>query len=184
MDKNQALDLALKTLEALQTHGGGVVLMTPECEFNLPKITETIKQARAETERDYKCEIARLTDCLKKANTQAEHFEREWYLRGDEIERLMAHPAPVQEAETLTLQEIWNAAGGNPEINPTKEEVLDALKTLNEICDDVEETDPTKTVEYMWATISEYESDLGFKVSEATKTGWHIARTLVQKEVV
>jgi hypothetical protein len=48
--------------------------------------------AEAQPGRDYKCEIARLTDCLKKANTQAEHFEREWYLRGDEIERLMAQP--------------------------------------------------------------------------------------------
>lgn len=30
----------------------------------------------------------RLTEALLKANAQAEHFEREWYLRGDEIERL------------------------------------------------------------------------------------------------
>ena len=29
-------------------------------------------------------EIERLTQALKKANDQAEHFEREWYLRGDE----------------------------------------------------------------------------------------------------
>ena len=35
-------------------------------------------------------EIERLTQALKKANDQAEHFEREWYLRGDEIERLRA----------------------------------------------------------------------------------------------
>ncbi len=35
-------------------------------------------------------EVERLTDCLKRANHQAEHFEREWYLRGDEIERLEA----------------------------------------------------------------------------------------------
>ncbi len=33
-------------------------------------------------------ENERLTECLKKANAQAEHFEREWYLRGDEVERL------------------------------------------------------------------------------------------------
>lgn len=37
-----------------------------------------------ELERENK----RLTDALIKANAQAEHFEREWYLRGDEIERL------------------------------------------------------------------------------------------------
>jgi hypothetical protein len=33
-------------------------------------------------------EIARLTTCLKAANDQAEHFERVWYLRGYENERL------------------------------------------------------------------------------------------------
>lgn len=33
-------------------------------------------------------EIERLTAALGKANSQAEHFEREWYLRGDELERL------------------------------------------------------------------------------------------------
>lgn len=31
-------------------------------------------------------EIERLTACLNKANDQAEHFEREWYLRGDRLE--------------------------------------------------------------------------------------------------
>ncbi len=29
-----------------------------------------------------------LRACLAKANAQAEHFEREWYLRGDELECL------------------------------------------------------------------------------------------------
>lgn len=32
-------------------------------------------------------EIAHLRNELKKANEQTEHFEREWYLRGDAIER-------------------------------------------------------------------------------------------------
>lgn len=35
-------------------------------------------------------EIERLTANIKKANDQAEYFERHWYLRGDEIERLRA----------------------------------------------------------------------------------------------
>lgn len=35
-------------------------------------------------------EIERLTGCLEKANIQAEKFEREWYLRGDEIDALKA----------------------------------------------------------------------------------------------
>jgi septal ring factor EnvC (AmiA/AmiB activator) len=34
--------------------------------------------------------IAALTASLKAANNNHEHFEREWYLRGDEIERLTA----------------------------------------------------------------------------------------------
>ena len=33
-------------------------------------------------------EIVRLTECLKTANKNHEHFEREWYLRGDAIEKL------------------------------------------------------------------------------------------------
>ena len=40
-------------------------------------------------ERDtLRAEVERLTGCLARANSQAEHFEREWYLRGDEVERL------------------------------------------------------------------------------------------------
>ena len=34
-----------------------------------------------------RAEKDRLTACLEKANINAENFEREWYLRGDEIER-------------------------------------------------------------------------------------------------
>lgn len=37
-----------------------------------------------ELERENK----RLTEALLKANSQTEYFEREWYLRGDAIERL------------------------------------------------------------------------------------------------
>lgn len=46
-------------------------------------------------------EIERLTECLRKANAQAEHFEREWYLRGDIMER--------QEARIDSLQEDLSA---------------------------------------------------------------------------
>jgi ABC-type transport system involved in cytochrome bd biosynthesis fused ATPase/permease subunit len=35
-------------------------------------------------------EVERLTRVVRKANNQTEHFERCWYLRGDEIERLRA----------------------------------------------------------------------------------------------
>ena len=43
-------------------------------------------------------ENARLRDALKQANDQAEHFEREWYLRGDVLEMattaLLEHGSP------------------------------------------------------------------------------------------
>lgn len=35
-------------------------------------------------------EIKRLTGCLAKANANHEHFEREWYLSGDQIDSLTA----------------------------------------------------------------------------------------------
>ena len=38
----------------------------------------------------------RLTTCLEKANSNAEHFEREWYLRGDELDTLRAQLAEAQ----------------------------------------------------------------------------------------
>lgn len=36
-------------------------------------------------------ECERLTGALNQANEQAEHFEREWYLLGDECEKLRQH---------------------------------------------------------------------------------------------
>ncbi len=42
--------------------------------------------------------IASLEAALKKANDQAEHFEREWYLRGDAIEKLEADRKMLREA--------------------------------------------------------------------------------------
>ena len=53
---------------------------------------------------DLQTEIDRLTECLKKANAQAEHFERECYLRGDEIEALKA-AAPAQAVDALPVPE-------------------------------------------------------------------------------
>ena len=54
-------------------------------------------------ECELRTEIARLTNCLSRVNAQAEHFEREWYLRGDEIERLKAQPEqePVATVESV-----------------------------------------------------------------------------------
>ena len=43
-----------------------------------------------------RAEKDRLATCLEKANINAEHFEREWYLRGDELDTLRAQLAEAQ----------------------------------------------------------------------------------------
>ena len=43
-----------------------------------------------------RAEKDRLTTCLEKANISTEHFEREWYLRGDELDNLRAQLAEAQ----------------------------------------------------------------------------------------
>jgi hypothetical protein len=64
-------------------------------------------------------ECERLKDALKRANGLAEHFERAWYLRGDEIEELQA---PMQEPVAIPdCGEAGHADGacGNRECLPS-----------------------------------------------------------------
>lgn len=46
-------------------------------------------------------------------------------------------PAAAQ-AETLTLQEAWEAAGGNPGIKPSRDDVLTTLRMLDRVCDEAD----------------------------------------------
>jgi hypothetical protein len=63
-----------------------------------PDCTRSHPHEEMSKECELRTEIARLTNCLKRANAQAEHLEREWYLRGNEIERLTAQlKEPEQE---------------------------------------------------------------------------------------
>jgi hypothetical protein len=48
----------------------------------------------------------------------------------------LATPAPVAQGDTITVQEAWEAAGGNPGIKATKSELLDALSMLDKVCDE------------------------------------------------
>lgn len=49
---------------------------------------QTGNQLVSATPAEYVAEIERLSSALRTANANHERFEREWYLRGDEIERL------------------------------------------------------------------------------------------------
>ncbi len=48
-------------------------------------------------------------------------------------------PAEQKESATITIQEAWEAAGGNPGIKATKEELIAALKLLDKVCDEAEQ---------------------------------------------
>lgn len=50
---------------------------------------QTVEQLQA-TVAEQALEIKRLTGCLAKANANHKHFEREWYLSGDQIATLTA----------------------------------------------------------------------------------------------
>ena len=59
----------------------------------------------ADTIDNLRAEKDRLMTCLEKANISTEHFEREWYLRGDELDNLRA-----QLAEARRNAERWDRA--------------------------------------------------------------------------
>jgi hypothetical protein len=79
----------------------------PVCKYgdeNCPAIPKVKAQPEQEPVGCAECE--RLKDALKRANGLAEHFERAWYLRGDEIEQLNAQP----EQEPVAWR-VWNPDG-------------------------------------------------------------------------
>lgn len=76
--------ISMHTQTVMMSYG----VQTPQTlRDHLDKLERELAETKAREER--------LTACLKKANDQAEHFERNWYLRGHEIERLRTH---IQEA--------------------------------------------------------------------------------------
>jgi hypothetical protein len=51
-------------------------------------------------------------------------------------------PAEQKESATITIQEAWEAAGGNPGIKATKEDLIFALQTLDQVCDEADQLAP------------------------------------------
>ena len=63
-------------------------------------------------ERDaLRVEVERLTECLHRANAQAEHFEREWYLRGEEVDALCAKIAAMERQEPVGVLHVGSYYG-------------------------------------------------------------------------
>jgi hypothetical protein len=51
-------------------------------------------------------------------------------------------PAEQKESATIPIQEAWEAAGGHPGIKATKEDLIFALQTLNQVCDEADQLAP------------------------------------------
>ena len=84
----------------------------------------------------------RLTACLEKANISTEHFEREWYLRGDELDTLRAQLAEAQK-DSDRLDWIEQNANMGVAINRLKH-ITDLSRLVYEVAvDDVYATEDT-----------------------------------------
>lgn len=80
---------------------------------DIPDLTAELK-----AERDAaRAEVERLAKHLKAANSQAERFEREWYLRGDEIEKLKKD---AERFEYILDCEVIAARRYLPELNESE----------------------------------------------------------------
>jgi len=60
-----------------------------------------------------------------------------------------AFSAPVAPAESIGVQEAWEAAGGNPGMKASKSDLLDALGMLDKVCDEAD-TAPVSPASVGW----------------------------------
>lgn len=90
MTKDKVLTLAVQQVEVAVEYIDYLGGESAMCRAALAGLKKALAQPVQPADKD--AEIARLTACLKAANTSAEKFEREWYLRGDEIEAIKVQP--------------------------------------------------------------------------------------------
>lgn len=43
-----------------------------------------------------------------------------------------------EDVETISIQEAWEACGGNPGIRATRQDLIEALRGLDEVCDEAD----------------------------------------------
>lgn len=71
-------------------------------------------------------EVSRLTGCLATANANHEKFEREWYLRGDQIEILQAR----LQLETAALEQVCNDLDSARSVERLQSELTEVRRDL------------------------------------------------------
>jgi hypothetical protein len=72
------------------------------------EVCKELEALKAELERENK----RLAEALANANEQAERFERLWYLRGDEIERLQDEATDAREQQPVAYRAWFDKDNG------------------------------------------------------------------------
>ena len=88
VNMNRCLDAKRALLAYIEAKGARIAeLEALAAGYDAARLEIASLQARVV---ELEAETDRLTTCLRKANAEFEHFEREWYLRGDEIEALQA----------------------------------------------------------------------------------------------
>lgn len=111
--------------EAAYTADDGTVMGEPLL-LKVPELVAALVKACEEANDTAKlrAEVARLKAALKKANEQAEHFEREWYLRGDALDEFALYftsgnSVPVERA-TIRAKDFWRITGMAPNAEVTR----------------------------------------------------------------
>ncbi len=132
---NCGYDQAITTIKAaLEAKGEPDYSICPTCggmaDDPIVSREHRFQSVELEAKDSDKGKVDQLRVALMKANNQAEHFEREWYLRGDEIERLEAalkakdEPVAWRDA-AIRLGEELSSVGPNGYYDMDAKEWLD-----------------------------------------------------------
>ena len=81
------------------------------------------------------------------------------------------HPVVEPEGDLISIQAAWEAAGGNPGIKPTKQDLIEALGMLDRVCEEADRATPAPLARLPL-------SDEGIEAATGTKRGqpmWLVA---------
>lgn len=115
-DVQSAIDAALESVAQALENGRFLHEYSPPAM--LAKEAAQVIRAKFGTNplADEQTEIARLTAALKRANENAERFEREWYLRGHELEDAQERIAELEQELRRAIDRTPLQLPGTPDI--------------------------------------------------------------------
>lgn len=105
--------------EELKAELDALLQQQSDLSWKLADLSELISEKRRE-----------LADARRRAGCERRHHQS----------GRRANMSDKTPAESITIQEAWEAAGGNPGIKATKAELLESLRTLDKVCDEADAT--------------------------------------------